>query len=44
MADLIVDSIGGLLAAGVSYAYLTKSKKTALTSVLEEAVEENKNQ
>jgi hypothetical protein len=41
MADLIVDSVGGLFAAGASYAYLTKAKYPAFTAVLEEAVEEN---
>jgi len=43
MADLIVDSIGGLLAAAASYAYLTKGRKTTFTAVLDEAIEENQN-
>lgn len=38
MADLIVDSIGALLAALASYAYLTKGRKSFLTAILEEAV------
>jgi len=42
MADLIVDSLGGLLAAGASYAYLTKRRVSALTKVLKEGVDENK--
>lgn len=42
MTDLIVDSIGGLLAAGASYSYLTKAKYPAFKGVLEEAIEENK--
>jgi hypothetical protein len=44
MADLIVDSIGGLLAAAASYAYLTKGSKTTFTAVLDEAIEENQNE
>lgn len=42
MADLIVDSIGALLAAITSYAYLTKGRRSVLTSVIEEAIEKNK--
>lgn len=43
MADLIVDSIGALLAAGVTYSYLTQGKYSALTSILKEAIERNSN-
>jgi hypothetical protein len=43
MADLIVDSIGGLLAAAASYAYLTKRRKTTFTAVLDEAIQDNQN-
>lgn len=42
MADLIVDSIGALLAAFTCYAYLTKGRRSVLTSVIEEAIEKNK--
>jgi len=42
MTDLIVDCIGALVAAGATYVYLTKGKQSALTGVLEEAVEKNK--
>lgn len=41
MADLIVDSIGALLASAASYAYLTDGRRSRLTKVLAEAVQEN---
>lgn len=41
MYDLIVDSVGALLAAVISYAYLTKNKPIPLTGVLDEAIKNN---
>lgn len=41
MADLIVDSIGALLAAVASFAYLSDWKSFSLTKILSEAIERN---